>query len=240
MDLLHSRLGHVAQTLTSRINKAITGLESVRDQLTSETGRMLQRPARSDFSFLAPHFHDFLLAQQDLIEGAGIAYEPSSLADADHWIEWWRTQVDGTPRFISHDLNRKSLRFYDYSSRDWFKKPRSLGRPMVIGPYVDMGGIDVNTVTITVPAQTSDGTHVLGCDVSLSALEEMFIKALQTLELEVLLIGSNARVITSTAPRLVTGSLADPHAHSVRSVLPLCAEDPERLPWQLVVMESQQ
>jgi hypothetical protein len=238
MESLSPALDRVAQAITARIDSAFVDLEAVRDQLVSTAALMTQQPRRSDFSFLAPHFHTLLEHQRGFIEGAGIAYEPGSLADADHWIEWWRVPPTGAPRFISHDLNQGSLRFYDYSTRDWFKKPREADRSMAVGPYVDVGGINVNTVTLTTPATTPVGTHVLGCDVSLSALEEIFIQNLQTLEHRVLLVGPNARVITSNTADLVTGTLADLSSPEVQTLLPVAPHDPQRLPWQLVTLAN--
>ncbi|GAA5093493.1 hypothetical protein GCM10023259_103930 [Thermocatellispora tengchongensis] len=160
-------------------------------------------PRRAELSFLKPLFEDLLVRNGGLIDGAGIAYEPGTLADVEYWLDWWRIQATGHPKFIRHDLNPSSIRYYDYSARDWFRIPRTAGHPVAIGPYIDMGGINVNTVTLTAPARTVHGTHVLGCDVSLSALETIFIKAVRTLDPTVILVGPNARIIKSDRSHVV-------------------------------------
>lgn len=237
MESLSHALDQVSETIASRIDSVFTDLEAIRDDLESAAALMNKQPKRSDFSFLSPRFHGLLERQRGLIEGSGIAYEPATLADADYWIEWWRVQ-NNTPHFVSHDLNRGSLRFYDYSTHDWFKRPRLNKRPVAVGPYIDIGGIDINTVTLAVPATTSFGTHVLGCDLSLSALEEIFIGSLRTLDPHVLVVGPNARVITSNTPKLVTGTLADLGSPEISHLMPVSPLAPERLPWQLVVLAS--
>lgn len=233
---LSDLLGRTAQAVTSRIGEMVDELQAIAAQITAAAAQMPPRPERADFTFLRPLFEGLLVRNSSIIDGAGIAYAPGTLAEVENWIEWWRLQPTGLPKFISHDLNPSSLRYYDYSDRDWFKMPRAAGHPVAVGPYVDMGGINVNTVTIAVPARTDHGTHVLGCDISLSGLEEIFLKAVRTFELTVILIGPNARIIASNSPRLVIGTLADLDTAQVNT--PLAPEIYDQLPWNLVVAKQ--
>jgi hypothetical protein len=99
-----------------------------------------------------------------------------------------------------------------------------------------MGGIDVSTVTLTVPARTAHGTHVLGCDLSLSALEGIFLRAVRTTEPPIILVGRNGRIIASNSPRLVIGTRVD--ADRGTEILPVAPEKVDVLPWNLLVLDQ--
>ena len=141
-----------------------------------------------------------------MIVGAGIAYAPGSLAEAPHWLEWWRAQPAGSsgePRFVTHDLNPDSLNYYDYTSREWFTAPSASGKPVAVGPYVDFGGINVNIITLCVPAPTPHGTHILGGDLTLAKLEGVFLRALQLRNPSVVLLGRTAGSSPPMTPALL-------------------------------------
>jgi hypothetical protein len=235
-DSLSEVLERTAQAITSRIGRVFDELQSIEAQLVAAAANAPAVPERAEFSFLRPLFEEFLVRNSPLIEGGGIAYQPGSLGDAEHWLEWWRMQATGRPTFIGHDLNPGSIRYYDYATREWFKIPSAGGHAIAVGPYVDMGGIDVNTVTLAVPARTSHGTHVLGCDVSLSTLETIFLRAVRTIDPTIILVGRNGRIIASNSSRLVIGTRADLDA--AKETMPLVPESYDLLPWNLVVTDQ--
>ncbi|MEO5319943.1 cache domain-containing protein [Arthrobacter sp. CC3] len=232
-DSLTETLRRTAQAVSSSIERVFEDLQAVASELIAASEHMPAVPESTDFSFLQPLFEDLLVRSSPLIEGGGIAYQPGSLRDAEYWLEWWRMQPTGRPKFIGHDLNPGSIRYYDYATRDWFKVPAAAGHPVAVGPYIDMGGIDVNTVTLTVPARTGHGTHVLGCDLSLSALEAIFLRAIRTPEPSVVLVGRNGRIIASNSPRLLIGTRADVDAAT--DTVPVAPEKYDVLPWNLLV-----
>jgi hypothetical protein len=232
-DSLSEVLQRTARAVASSIERVFDELQAVESELLAASAHMPDVPETTHFSFLQPLFEDLLVRNSPLIEGGGIAYAPGTLRDAEYWLEWWRMQPNGKPKFIGHDLNPGSIRYYDYTTRDWFKVPAAAGHAVAVGPYVDMGGIDVNTVTLTVPA--NHGTHVLGCDLSLSALEGIFLRAVRTPEPAIILVGRNGRIIASNSPRLVIGTRVN--VHDARETLPVAAEKYDALPWNLLVMD---
>jgi len=234
-DPLSEVLGRTAHAVASRIGEVFDDLWAIEAKIAAAAASMPPAPGRAHFSFLQPLFQELLLRHAPLIEGGGIAYQPGTLADAELWLEWWRAQAPGAAKFIAHDLNPRSIRYYDYANRDWFRIPAAAGHAVAIGPYVDMGGININTVTLTVPARTGHGTHVLGLDVSLSALEAIFLRAVQTPEPTIILVGSNARIIASNSSRMVIGKLADLEKAVLN--VPLAPEKYDQLPWHLVVTD---
>lgn len=237
-DSLNGILQRTALAVATSIDKVFSELQVLESELVAAAAHMPEVPESTQFSFLQPLFEELLVRNSPLIEGGGIAYAPGSLRDVDNWLEWWRMQPSGQPKFIGHDLNPGSIRYYDYATRDWFKVPAAAGHPIAVGPYIDMGGIDVNTVTLAVPAQTSHGTHVLGCDLSLSTLEGIFLRAVRTTEPPLALVGRNGRIIASNSPRLVIGTRAA-IGTATESVL-VAPEKYDVLPWNLLVMGQQQ
>lgn len=239
MESLEENLQRTAHALSSSITDVFADLEKIAEAVTAAANAVPEVPRRSDFQFLKQGLFDFIKLHSDLIIGAGIAYAPGSLAEAPHWLEWWRAQPKGEPRFVTHDLNPDSLNYYDYTGREWFKLPSSSGQPVAVGPYVDFGGINTNIITLCVPAPTAQGIHVLGGDLPLAKLEGIFLRALRLREPVVVLLGPNGRVIASNNARFATGTLLlDEHLARATASLDVSPGSPTRLPWKLIVLEG--
>ena len=231
-------LERTAGTLSSSINGVFADLEKIADAVTAVAETAPGIPRRSEYLFLKQELANIIELHSDLIIGAGIAYAPGSLPEAPHWLEWWRSQPKGGPRFVTHDLNPDSLNYYDYTGREWFTLPSSTGQPVAVGPYVDFGGINVNIITLCVPAQTAQGIHVLGCDLPLAKLEGVFLRALQVREPAVVLLGPNGRVIASNNARIATGTLLlDEDLKRAGTSLEVSPGKPTRLPWKLISLQ---
>ncbi|KRE58762.1 hypothetical protein ASG92_22905 [Arthrobacter sp. Soil736] len=235
METVKEALERTAVTLSTSINRVFADLEKIAGAVTAAAEAVPGVPRRSEFLFLKQELADFIRLHSDLIVGAGIAYAPGSLPEAPHWLEWWRAQPKGGPRFVTHDLNPDSLNYYDYTGREWFTLPSSTGGPVAVGPYVDFGGINVNIITLCVPAQTAQGMHVLGCDLTLANLEGVFLRALQLREPAVILLGPNGRVVASNNARIATGTLLrDEDLSRAETSLDVSHGNPTRLPWKLI------
>lgn len=238
METVDEALERTAGTLSSSINNVFADLEKIADTVMAAAEAVSGVPRRSDFLFLRQELANFIKLHSDIIVGAGIAYAPGSLPEAPHWLEWWRAQPKGEPRFVTHDLNPDSLNYYDYTSREWFTLPSSSGRPVAVGPYVDFGGINVNIITLCVPARTAQGTHILGCDLTLANLEGIFLRALQLREPVVVLLGPNGRVIASNNARIATGTLLlEEELRQAEASLDVSPGSPN-LPWKLITLKD--
>jgi hypothetical protein len=239
VETLIETLQRTAATLSSSIMDVFADLENVAEAVTAAAEAAPGVPRRSEFLFLRRELADFIKLHSNLIIGAGIAYAPGSLPEAPHWLEWWRAQPNGEPRFVTHDLNPESLNYYDYTRREWFTLPSSTGQPVAVGPYVDFGGININIITLCVPAQTAQGIHVLGCDLPLAKLEGVFLRTLQLREPVVILIGPKGRVIASNNARIATGTLLrNEDLRRAEASLDVSPGDPTRLPWKLISFQE--
>jgi hypothetical protein len=235
VETVTQTLQRTADALSSSIKTVFADLETVAAGVSAAAEAVSGTPRRSDFLFLRDELANFIKRHSDLIIGAGIAYAPGGLEETPHWLEWWRAQPKGEAKFVTHDLNPDSLNYYDYTTREWFKLPTSTGRPVAVGPYVDFGGINVNIITLCVPASTAQGIHVLGCDLPLAKLEGVFLRALQVREPVVVLVGPNGRVIASNNARIVTGTLLEAEAIGrAEETLDVSAGTPGLLPWKLI------
>lgn len=239
MENVEEALERTAAALSSNISRVFVDLEKIGATVTAAAAAASGVPRRSEFLYLKQELANFIKQHSDLIVGAGIAYAPGSLREATHWLEWWRTQRTGEPRFVTHDLNPDSLNYYDYTTRDWFTIPTASGQPVAVGPYVDFGGINVNIITLCVPAPTAQGIQILGCDLTLANLEGIFLRALQLREPVVVLLGPNGRVIASNSARIATGTLflEEDMARADISV-DVSPANPTRLPWKLVTLRD--
>lgn len=235
METVTQTLQRTADALSSSIKTVFADLEIVAASVSAAAEAAPGVPRRSDFLFLRDEFATFIKRHSDLIIGAGIAYAPGGLAEASHWLEWWRAQTKGEAKFVTHDLNPDSLNYYDYTTREWFKLPTTTGKPVAVGPYVDFGGINVNIITLCVPAATAQGIHMLGCDLPLAKLEGVFLRALRVREPVVALVGPNGRVIASNSARIVSGTLLEAEdIGRAEETLDVSAGNPGLLPWKLI------
>jgi hypothetical protein len=239
VETVEEALERTAAALSSSISRVFVDLEKIAGTVSAAAAAVSGVPRRSEFLFLKQDLANFIKLHSDVIVGAGIAYAPGSLREATHWLEWWRTQRTGEPRFVTHDLNPDSLNYYDYTTRDWFTIPSASGQPVAVGPYVDFGGINVNIITLCVPAPTAQGVQILGCDLTLANLEGIFLRALQLREPVVVLLGPNGRVIASNNARIATGTLflEEDMARADISV-DVSPANPARLPWKLVTLRD--
>ena len=164
-------------------------------------------PRRSEFQFLKQGLADFIKLHSDLIIGAGIAYAPGSLPEAPHWLEWWRAQPKGGPRFVTHDLNPDSLNYYDYTGREWFTLPvlhRAAGGS---GPLRRLRRHQRQHHHPLRSRSHRAGHPCPRMRPALAKLEGVFLRALQLREPAVVLLGPNGRVIASNNARIATGTL---------------------------------
>ena len=239
METVEEALERTAAVLSSSISRVFVDLEKIAGTVSAAAAAVSGVPRRSEFLLLKQVLYNFIKLLSDFIVGAGIAYAPGSLREATHWLEWWRTQRTGEPRFVTHDLNPDSLNYYDYTTRDWFTIPSASGQPVAVGPYVDFGGINVNIITLCVPAPTAQGIQILGCDLTLANLEGIFLRALQLREPVVVLLGPNGRVIASNSARIATGTLflEEDMARADISV-DVSPANPARLPWKLITLRD--
>ena len=240
METVSEALQRTVDTVSSSISAVFADLEEVAGAVTAAAQAASGVPRRSDYLFPRQDLANFIKLHSDLIIGAGIAYAPGSLPEAPHWLEWWRAQPKGEPRFVTHDLNPDSLNYYDYTGREWFTLPSAAGHPLAVGPYVDFGGINVSIITLCVPAATPQGTHILGCDLTLANLEGVFLRALQLRDPAVVLLGPNGRVIASNNARIATGTLLleEDLKRADLSLDVSPAGSPARLPWKLISLKK--
>lgn len=237
---VHETLQRTAQAISSSVGGVFEDLEAIAASVSAVAAASQGAPRRSAYSYLKGDFAAFISKHSALIGGAGIAYAPGSLPEAHLWLEWWRAgQGAAEPRFVTHDLNSESLNYYDYTSREWFTAPSKSGNSVAVGPYVDIGGINVNIITLCAPAATPQGTHVLGCDLALAKLEGVFLRALQLTDPSVILLGPNGRVVASNDARIASGTLLlEEDGERVDLSLDIPSGHPARLPWTLISLKQ--
>jgi hypothetical protein len=156
-----------------------------------------------------------MVAQQTLmsnagwIAGTGYVSAVDVLADMPRWLEWWIAGPNG-PEPLRVDLDPRLPDFYDYTSSEWFERPRDTGETWVAGPYVDVRGTNEYTVTAAMPIRSRDVfLGVAAADLYLSGLELRLLPMLNKLGRPVVLANDDGRVIASTDWRVLPGELLD-------------------------------
>jgi hypothetical protein len=237
---LHHLLETTASHLGQRLDELFGLVDLVRIRVTDLAARAAEHRKPFDRATLAtirPLLQDILRRDEPLLEGIGVAVDKDSLSDAPRWLEWWRRDSVDESHFVTHILDPRAVGFYDYQSREWFVHPLADDHPRAIGPYVDAGGIDVYTVTLTIPVPLATGGRiVVGGDLSISGLESYMLDQLRIRRPPVALVG-NDRVIVSNSGRYVSGSRLRPQTNIVHTVTVQASRD-DRLAWRLVVLAT--
>lgn len=193
----------------------LDGVRSTLEQVNHELGRL--KPTRSgSATALDELFRGVVDADDDLVRGAGIAYAPDMLPGRPLWMDWWDSgNADGLA-FKTHTFSNASLQYYDYRRMAWFTEPLRKGAFSAQGPYLDRGGIERVTVTVSLPVTTPTFVgSVLGADLWLGRIGEIFFADAHE-DLPVVLLDGNGRVVASATSGWMPGDVAG--ASRVREV----------------------
>ncbi|MEH3078576.1 MAG: cache domain-containing protein [Quadrisphaera sp.] len=231
-ELLH----RTGERLGSAIDAAFDAVEAVRERTAEVLASSGRAASRSSLTALHPLFRSVLAPRPNPLEGVGVAVGPGVLADTDRWMEWWRRGPSGEPAFATHVLDPSALGYYDYQARPWFRAPIDSGRQVAVGPYLDAGGCDVYTTTLTVPLVVAPGAElVVGGDLDMAWLEAAFLEQVGRRRPAVALLAANDRVVVSNTALLTSGSRVPPQLKDAVEVeVPVPSRVPGRSSWRLV------
>jgi hypothetical protein len=202
----------LAERITEHLRATLTELSGIRagvlaivDVIEAE-GR---QPSRSDLGAIRDDLQTCLRRPNHPMDRIGVATALDYLTDAPYWMEWWAAESRGGLEYVSHSLNPQQDAFYEYTSRTWFVAAERSKTTAIIGPYVDFGGINSYsyTVTISVPLITARGfAGVVGADI-LAEQFEHFLVAVETRQKPVVLVNSDLRVIASNTSAFLPGDV---------------------------------
>jgi hypothetical protein len=204
----------VAAALAERIAGVFEAIEQIAAdlrELAAAAQRAQNALRRSDLVPLRRGIDAALAAEPRLVTGAGVVLAPELLADATLWLDWWTTGPAGPPHPLRPNLDPASAWFYDYTRAPWFTGPRDRDERAIVGPYVDIGGTDDYTLTLTMPVRL-DGEFlgVAGCDIAIDGLERIVREHTRRLGAQAILVNDEPRVIASSIAQAHPGSLFAP------------------------------
>lgn len=191
-------------TLVQRMDGIRVALGHVSEEL-----RHLKPTRRGSATALNNLFCDVVEAHEDLVRGAGIAYAPDMLTGRPLWMDWWDSGNSEGLAFKSHIFSNASLQYYDYTRMAWFTEPLRTGAFSAHGPYLDRGGIERVTITVSLPVTTTAFSgSVLGADLRLGRIGEIFFADADSREVNPLvLLDAHERVVASAVPGLMPGDV---------------------------------
>jgi hypothetical protein len=199
-----ARVGSAVAEVVERLFGTVTAVRSAALRSAAWDGRRV----------LDDSVRDLLREPGQLAVGLGLVVAPQPERNLPLRLEWWQVEPDGGRlRTLEPDLKPTSLGYYDYTATEWFDVPRRTGRRHVVGPYVDVHGTGRYLLTLTEPVVV-DGEFVgvAGADVSVRRFETHLLEVLGRLPAPFLLLNDEDRVVLSTAPRRLVGSLLPPGA----------------------------
>ena len=179
--------------------------------------RSIEREGPRAARWLLPDdVQELLRAPGQLAVGLGLVVAPRPAEDLPLRLEWWQVDPDGGElHTLEPDLRPTSLGYYDYTATEWYDVPRRTGRRHVFGPHVDVHGTGRYVLTLTEPVRAGGGfVGVAGADVPVRRFETHLLRTLGRLPAPFVLLNDEDRVVLSTAPRHLVGSLLPPGAGS--------------------------
>ncbi len=215
--------------LIHRLEEVRATLENVNDEL-----RHLKPTRTGSATALDELFRDVVDSHEDLVRGAGIAYAPEMLTGRPLWMDWWDSgNADGLA-FKTHTFSNASLQYYDYRHMAWFTEPIRTGAFSAQGPYLDRGGIERVTITVSLPVTTPTfAGSVLGADLWLGRIGEIFFASAEAeVDLPVLLLDGHERVVASAVPGCMPGDVIEAsRTHEVARIDSHCWPELAGLGW---------
>jgi hypothetical protein len=188
----------------------------------------------AEFPGLAEPLQALLRRPGQLGSGLGLMVAPSPSLDLRVHLHWWQLDpVSDLVRELDPDLRPDSVGFYDYPTAPWFAVPRRTGARHVVGPHVDVHGTGQYLLTFTEPVLVQ-GTFlgVAGVDVAVSRFESHLLDRLGASGEAFLLANDEDRVVLSTSPWWLVGSLLPAEAAGAAGrVLPAA-------PWRLCLLDE--
>jgi hypothetical protein len=189
--------------------------------------------AAAEFPGLAEPLKALVRQPGGLASGLGLMVAPSPSLDLRVQLHWWQLDpVGDVVRELDPDLRPDSVGFYDYPTAPWFEVPRRTGERHVVGPHVDVHGTGQYLLTFTVPVLVQ-GTFlgVAGVDVAVSRFEAHLLDRLGTTTEPFCLVNDDDRVVLSTSPWWLVGSLLQ---ESAVAATPLAGA-----PWRLSLVDDE-
>lgn len=216
--------------LFARIQDSLLGW---REAILAEAGRTTSPAALDDSvgALVLPALRE----DDPLLVGAGFIAAPEFAGGTDLHFSWWLGPLDANPVLGATteptrlDLAARSYSDYlrDFRSLEWYSIPQSTHRTHITGPYVDHLCACDYIVTVTSPVER-DGRMigVVGVDVYVKRLERELLPAMLAAGRPLALVNESGRVMVSTDPAVMTGSVVAP-AVAVAAVA--CPGTPFRL-----------
>ena len=174
---------------------------------------------------------ELLRAPGQLAIGLGLVVAPRPEEGLPLRLEWWQVEPDGGElHTLEPDLRPNSLGYYDYTTAEWYAVPRRTGRRHAFGPHVDVHGTGRYVLTMTEPVVAGSGfVGVAGADVPVRRFETHLLRALGARPAPFVLLNDEGRVVLSTVPRFVVGSLRPTDARVPQEGAPVPGG-----PWRLL------
>lgn len=165
-------------------------------------------PVLADLGVVRPAAAVELRRSDGLVAGCGLVADPGLITDAPWHLAWWTGGGDREIAPLRVVSDPACDGFRDYTVLEWWAVPRRTGRRHVTGPYVDYLCTDAYTLTFTVPVRRAGAmAAVVGSDVYVARAERLLLPALRACGRPATVVNRAGRVVVSTLPEHVTGSL---------------------------------
>jgi len=157
---------------------------------------------------------EFVISNE-VVFGSALAFEPYAF---DKDLYWYAPYIfQGKNGTFQKNLGSRS---YDYFSKDWYRLPKLLNKPVWSEPYLDIGGGDTLMCTYSVPIYRPDKSGkevfigVLTMDISLASFQRI-VDGIKVYKSGYgFLISRNGKILTFPKPGFVNKDILELAEHA--------------------------
>ncbi|MBV1778958.1 cache domain-containing protein [Paeniglutamicibacter sp. ABSL32-1] len=193
--------------ISSWFNEASTATYAMAAAVTELLTREVAPSAlvtKDDLAGLKTLASDFLQRHPYAV-GSGATFYSARMSAGQGVLEWWTPGPNGAEKLV-FDLDPGGERFYDYEHLPFFSAAERTGEVTIWGPYVDYLGSDEYILTHTAPFEIhGEFAGVAGYDVTVRALEDIFLPTLRSIPGHAALLNSSDRVIIGNSGAYLVG-----------------------------------
>jgi DNA-binding FadR family transcriptional regulator len=197
-------------TLASELAQLTQDLLTTLTRLAKSCGPLLAKP--TDGSELRARVASGVLASlgdiRFAVHGMGVLADVGIVDGHPYWVDWWQRTQDGPLHDVNHVIDPSREDFYNYVDSEYMSYPREHRVPWAAGPYVDYGGVNDYTLTVTVPIVARGRfLGVAAADLLVADIEKQLAPWLAAIGVPCLFLNAEDRVVAANSVGHMVGDV---------------------------------
>lgn len=201
----------VACEIADEVGRLLAHMVAVGDELASSTAERWagSRPTDASFAVTSEILRAFLASTELPIVGLSTLTERGVLPNDYLRNDGWVRGAGGITQ-SRHAMDPRRDDYYDYLDREYMANPREQGSACITGPFVDYGGTNDYTITVSSPIMhDSQFLGIVALDLLVSQFERGLAKTLARSMTPCAVVNEDSRVVVSNSVAFAGTALVD-------------------------------